>query len=218
MGGRLVDVVANTSKVCTSERGIIERSFRGVFGMKLSGNKFPISHQLTEASGTQPTPDIPKIGIWLDVMAVFRRMGTPYMLKYDLAPGVTYSDHGRDLLFRLTKENPLCNTKGLVFNRPNIFGNVTNTELTSGPVRMGNLLDPTFTELPMLTRQELMGITLGPLSVDASFGYMTGFHEEDVLMQQHQLANYQDPAHYHQQSSQVKMSNITGTDCVQLGT
>ena len=27
MGGRLVDVVANTSKVCTSERGIIERSF-----------------------------------------------------------------------------------------------------------------------------------------------------------------------------------------------
>ena len=54
-------------------------------------------------------------------MAVFRRNRASYRLKYELAPGVTYSDHGRDLLYRLNKENQLCSTKGLVYNRPNIF-------------------------------------------------------------------------------------------------
>ena len=37
MGSRLVDVVANSSKVCTSERNIVERSFAHVHHMKLSG-------------------------------------------------------------------------------------------------------------------------------------------------------------------------------------
>ena len=81
MGSRLVDVVANTSKVCTSERNIVERSFARVYDMKLSGNKFPVAHQLTEASGTPPTPDLPVISVWLDVMAVFRRNSKPYYLR-----------------------------------------------------------------------------------------------------------------------------------------
>ena len=53
----------------------------------------------------------------------------------------------------------------------------------------------------MLTREELMGITLGPLSVDSSMGYMTGYQEEDVLAMQQ--GNYQDPDAYHQQAAQV---------------
>ena len=95
LGGRLVDVIANTSKVCTSERGIIERSIVKTNHSKLSGNFAPLSHQLTWASGSQPTPELPTIAVWLDVMAVFRRNAKPYRMKYALAPGVTYADHGR---------------------------------------------------------------------------------------------------------------------------
>ena len=169
--------------------------------MKLSGNLYPVCHQLTEASGTMPTPDLPKIAIWLYIIAVIRRLGTPFHLTYGLAPGVSYSDHGRDILSRLTKENPLCSTKGLVFNRRDPFSLVRNPELRNGSVRMANLLNPAETHLPNLTLEELMGITLGPMTVDNSMGYLTSYHEEDVhvLMQ----GGYQDPAHYHHQASQV---------------
>ena len=114
MGMRLVDVVANSSRVTTSERHIIENSFARVHEMAYSGNLIPVPHQLLQASRVQPTPDLPSIAIYLDVMAVFRRNRAPYRLKYELAPGVTYIDHGRDLLYRLNKENQLCTTKGLV--------------------------------------------------------------------------------------------------------
>ena len=66
---------------------------------------------------------------------------------------------------------------------------------------MANLLDQSQTELPTLTEEELMGVTLGPLSVDLSHGYLTAYHEEDVLAQQQ--GNYQTPTNYHQQASQV---------------
>ena len=193
--------MSNTSRVCTSERRIIEQSFARCFDNKLSGVKFAVAHQLTAASGTQPTPEIPAIGIWADTMAVIRRLSKPYMLKYGLAPGVSYSDHGRDLLFRLGKENVLCTLNGLRWNRPSIFDLVTNRELRSGAIRMVNLLDQSATELPILTIEELMGITLGPFSVESSHGYLTGFHEEDVLAQQQ--GNYQTPANFHQLASQV---------------
>ena len=211
LGSRLVDVVANTSKVVTAERHIVEQCIVGNFDLKMAGNFSPIAHQLTEASGTPPTPDLPKIAIWLDVMAVIRRLRKPYRLRYGLAPGVTYADHGRDLLYRLTKENALCSTKGLGYARQNPFALVTNRELQNGTVKIGNLLDPDFTELPMLTREELMGITLGPLSVDSSMGYMTGYQEEDVLAMQQ--GNYQDPDAYHQQASQV-CTHSTSSYCV----
>ena len=47
-----------------------------------------------------------------------------------------------------------------------------------------------------------MGITLGPLPVNLSHGYLTEFHELDVLALQHQ-GHYQNQAVYHQQASQV---------------
>ena len=100
LGNRQADLVSNTSKVCISERNIVERSFARNYDQKLSGCKYPISQQLTEAAGVLPTPDLSRHNIWLDVMAVLRREAKPYMLKYPLAPGVTYADHGHDLRFR----------------------------------------------------------------------------------------------------------------------
>ena len=202
LGSRLVDVVSNTSKICTSERHIVEQSFSRVWQMKLSGNQCPLPHQLTMASGVQPTPELPVISIWLDVMCVFRREGKPFNLKYELAPGVSYSDHGRDLLFRLTKENVLCSTKALVFNRLNPFALVTDRELRNGSVTQADLLVANQTTLPALTREELMGITLGPFSVDRSHGYWTGYNEADTLAVNQ--GNYVNPDHYHQQASQVR--------------
>lgn len=201
LGNRRADLVSNASRVCTSVRWIVELAFARCFDHKLSGVKFPIAHQLLEASGTNPTPNLPGIAIWLDVMAVIRRLTQPYTLKYGLAPGVTYADHGRDLLSRLTKENVLCTTKGLVFNRRDIFANVTNPELRNGTVRLVNLLDQRQTECPILTVEQLMGITLGPFSVDRAHGYMTSIHERDVLA--HLQGNYQDPDHFHNLASQV---------------
>ena len=95
LGPRLVDVIANASQVCTKTRGIIERSFARAWDMKLSGNFAPLPHQLTQASGSPPTPDLPTIHVYQDVMAVFRRNAKPYHMKYPLVPGVTYADHGR---------------------------------------------------------------------------------------------------------------------------
>ena len=95
LGRRLVDVIANSSQACTKTRGIIERSIARVWDMKLSGNFAPLPHQLNMASGSPPTPDLPSIQVYLDVMAVFRRNAKPYHMKYSLAPGVTYADHGR---------------------------------------------------------------------------------------------------------------------------
>ena len=110
--------------------------------------------------------------------------------------------YDRDLLTRLPKQNMLCTTKNLVYNRP-LFTNVRARELRAGTVRMVNLLNPAETGLPFLTLEELGGITLGPLSKDVLAGYLTSFHEQDVQALQH--GNYVDPANYHQQASQVKL-------------
>ena len=104
---RLLDRVANTAKVCTSERHIIEQSFARVYNFKMSGNTYPVPHQLLEPCGVPPCPNLPKIELWLEVMAAFRRSMTPYNLKYPLVPGVSYGDHGKDLVLRLEKENVL---------------------------------------------------------------------------------------------------------------
>ena len=123
------------------------------------------------------------------------------MCRYPLAPGVTYADHGRDLLSRLTKENSLCSTKGLGFLRRNPFAIPTQRELNTGIVRVANLLDPDQTELARLTVEELIGITLGPFQVETSREYITGIQEEDVLAAQQ--GNYVDPVNFHQLASQV---------------
>ena len=85
--------------------------------------------------------------------------------------------------------------------RPNVFANVTRQELRNGTVTMANLMDQTQTELPTLSNEELMGITLGPLSVDCTSGYVTAYQEEDVIAIQQ--GNYVDLANFHQLASQV---------------
>lgn len=201
MGSRQVDRVSNKSKACTGTRNIVERSFARVHNQKMSGHQGKIAHQLTLASGVQPTPDLPSIHVWLDVMCVLRRLMTPYYLQYPLAPGVTYSDHGQDMRDRMPKENVLCSTKGLGFLRADPYALVRQGELNNGTVRMANLYDRNQTGLPAMTEAVFMGITLGPHAADHSHGYLTDYHEEDILAMQQ--GNYVDPDTYHQQASQV---------------
>lgn len=52
----------------------------------MSGNTYTVPHQLLEPCGSPPCPDLPKIELWLEVMAVLRRSMTPYNLKYPTAP------------------------------------------------------------------------------------------------------------------------------------
>ena len=206
MGNRQVDRVSNKSKACTATRNIVERAFARVANQKLSGNQSTLPWQLTLASGVQPTPDLPTIHVWLDVMCVLRRLMTPYYLQYPLAPGVTYSDHGQDLRDRLPKENVLCSTKGLGFIRPDPYALVRQGELNNGTVRMANLFDRNQTGLPSMTEAVFMGLTLGPHAADQSPGYLTDYLEEDVLALQQ--GNYVDPDTYHQQASQVLLSGL----------
>ena len=202
MGNRQVDRVSNTSRACTSVRHIVEQSFVRANNMKLSGNKYPVSHHLTNAAGVQPTPHLPGISIWHDVMCVLRRRMTPYYLKYELAPGVTYSDHGQDLRDRLPKENVLCSTKSLVFNRPDPYALVRAPELNNGSVIRANLLDPNQTRLPAWTEAVLMGYTLGPGPVKSARGYLTDIQEKAVMAYLNQ-GNYHDPDQFHQLAAQV---------------
>ena len=129
---------------------------------------------------------------------------TPYHLKYGLVPGVTYADHGRDLLNRLLKENVLCSIKGYIFLRPDLFKLVTANELRIGTVRLANLLDQNQTGLPAMSMEGVMGFTLGPLSVDSSPAYVSEIQEENVLAGIQ--GNYVDLPNYHQQASQVRQS------------
>ena len=94
----------------------------------------------------------------------------------------------------------MCTTKNLGFKRE-LYASVRNRELRDNTVRMVNLLDPRQTLLPQLSVAEYMGITLGPASYDSFHGYMTEYHEQDVLAIQQ--ANYQDPVSYHTSAAQV---------------
>ena len=126
----------------------------------------------------------------------------PYHLKYSLVPGVTYADHGRDLLNRLLKENVLCSTKGLVFLRPDLYKLPTPRELRDGTVRVANLMNQGQTGLPTLSIEMIMGITLGPLSASNSPAYVSEIQEENVLAAIQ--GNYVDIPDFHLQASQVR--------------
>ena len=67
---------------------------------------------------------------------------------------------------------------------------------------MVNLLNPAETLLPPLSVEEFMDFTLGPVSESSFHGYMTSFHEQDVLAIQQ--GAYQDPHSYHNQAAQVR--------------
>ena len=108
-------------------------------------------------------------------------------------------------IFRLLKENVLCSTKSLTFNRNNIFSLVSNAELNNGTVQMVNLLDPVQTELPVLTIEELNDLMLGPYGTKCSHGYISSYHEEDVIAILQAGGQYQNPDTYHQRASQVRI-------------
>ena len=52
----------------------------------------------------------------------------------------------------------------MVYLRADIFRIPTNNQVLAGQhgLRVGNLLDPQFTQLPQLTEAQLLGICLGP--------------------------------------------------------
>ena len=69
--------------------------------LKLSGLHHTIPQQLLGASGSQPTPGLPRIFIWNAVSdAVVRRNMKPFLYSYELPPGMSYSDAGRLTLQR----------------------------------------------------------------------------------------------------------------------
>ena len=57
-------------------------------------------------------PHLMELQVWNDVLVVLRnRTKLPYHLNYPLPPNTTYGQHGRDMLFKMSKENFLCCTK-----------------------------------------------------------------------------------------------------------
>ena len=95
------DRQANTSRICTKHRHLIENLNAKLLGLKMSGLHSTIPHQLLRASGTFPTPHMSRMHIWHAVMwAIFRRYMQPMISSYAIPPGMTYSDVGRLTLQR----------------------------------------------------------------------------------------------------------------------
>ena len=68
----------------------------------MSGVHHPVPHQLLGASGSRPTPQLPRIFIWHKVMdAICRRNMKPFLYSYELPPGMSYAEAGRLKLQRL---------------------------------------------------------------------------------------------------------------------
>ena len=96
------DRQANTSRICTKYRHLIENCNAMLWSLKLSGLHHAIPQQLLGASESQPTPELPRIAIWESVIdAVVRRNMKPLLSSYAIPPGMSYSDVGRLTLQRL---------------------------------------------------------------------------------------------------------------------
>ena len=68
------DLQSNSSRIITSSRHLIENANARLWSLKLSGVHHPVPQQLLGASGTLPTPQLPRIAIWQKVMdAICRR-------------------------------------------------------------------------------------------------------------------------------------------------
>ena len=114
-----IDLVANTARVTTNFRQIVENLNARLFQMKLGGVHHEIPQQYLLPSGSEPTPEQTVIFVWLCVIdCVYRRMYVyldnlgdyfikcnfsmkPFLTTYDLPPNMTYADVGRLLLLRL---------------------------------------------------------------------------------------------------------------------
>ena len=62
------DLQANSSRIITSSRHLIENSNARLWALKMSGVHHPVPHQLLEASGTWPTRQHSRLFIWHSVM------------------------------------------------------------------------------------------------------------------------------------------------------
>ena len=69
-----IDLAANTARVTTSHRQIVEQLNVRLYQLKLAGVHHEIPHQYLEPSGSNPTPQQPVIFVWLCVIdCVYRR-------------------------------------------------------------------------------------------------------------------------------------------------
>ena len=70
-------------------------------------------------------------------------------------------------------QNPLCNTKTIIWDRPNLWALPTQAELARGLVRPVNITDPNQTFLPQFDLAHLNVICGGPYQVRLSKAYIT---------------------------------------------
>ena len=113
-----IDLVANTARVTTNFRQIVELLNSRLFQLKLGGVHHEIPQQYLLPSGSQPTQELTVIYVWLCVIdCVYRRKSVclhnlmddfikiyfsmkPFLTTYALPPNMTYADVGRLLLLR----------------------------------------------------------------------------------------------------------------------
>ena len=114
-----IDVAANTARLTTTHRQIVEQLNVRLYQLKLAGVHHEIPHQYLQPSGAEPTRHLPSIYVWLCVIdCVYRRKSVhlsyplgsflnydifsmrPFRLNYDLPPNLNFADVGRLLLLR----------------------------------------------------------------------------------------------------------------------
>jgi len=179
--------------LCTICRGAVEQSFLADWRFKICGSRGPVPQQLLEAWERNPTPQVSKIFVILMVCAaVEKEYGVPFQLKFELPPGISYQDHGRNLIRRCEILNWLDKFRtggpgnGFNLNRPFPFSRPTPLQLAQGQlgrfggVRNVNGMRPAQTGFPRLTLgdlTEIAGGSYGPRNADM---YITGIKELQV--------------------------------------
>ena len=127
------DRQANTSRICTKYRHLIENCNAMLWSLKLSGLHHAIPQQLLGASESQRTPELPRIAIWESVIdAVVRRNMKPLLSSYAIPPGMSYSDVGRLTLQRLVCQ--LINNRLVIKSKSELPWSSSYTTTTTFPL------------------------------------------------------------------------------------
>ena len=159
-----------------------------VWCMKYFGRGSGVSVNLLHPCGVQPAPNDPILSKVLDgVWSLRGQFGVQRYPVYELPVNVTRNMIGQKIVARMNLRNFLDPyTFNITFNRPNIFRVPRGPELRQNgqappQVRIGNLLDAHFTQLPDLTlnneppeRQLVMlnELCCGPYQVDLMPDYI----------------------------------------------
>ena len=98
-----------------------------------------------------------------------------------------------------------------MFNRRNPYSIPTANQLNQGlhGLRRVNVMDHLQTQLPPLTRAQILHMAGGPHSPAHARKYMTGYRERQVLEDIGPGGQYQDPDSWHQASS-IMLNNLVG--------